>query len=156
MAKKQASDNTICRNRQARFRYELIENIEAGVVLSGTEVKSLRAGGGSLDESFARLRDGEVFLFGFHIPPYANAGPYNHDPTRPRKLLLKRREIDKIEPKLTQKGLTLVPVSAYFNERGLVKIRLALARGKTFGDKRQNLKRKTHQRDMAQAMRRRR
>lgn len=143
------------RNRRARFRFELIEKLECGLVLKGTEVKSLRAGQGSLEEAFARIRDGELWLCGFHIPPYAHGNVHNHDPLRARKLLLHKREIRKLTSKLMLRGLTLVPLDVRFNARGIAKVTLALARGKKAPDKRQDVKQREAKRDMERAIRRR-
>ena len=125
-------------------------------MLRGTEVKSLRAGQGSLEEAHARVTGGEVWLHGFHIAAYSHGSVSDHAPTRRRKLLLQRREIRKLESKITLKGLTLVPLEVYFYDRGLGKVTLPLARGKSQADKRQHLKRAEHRREMDQAMRRRR
>jgi SsrA-binding protein len=143
-------------NKKVRYSFELIETIEAGISLTGSEVKSLRAGKASLDEAYAMLRDDEVFLRGCNISPYPQAGYAQHEPTRERKLLLHRRQIRKWAAKVTQRGLTLVPTELYFNDRGLVKIKIALARGKTHADKRADLKTREHKREMEQATRRRR
>ena len=143
------------RNKKARFDYEILEKFEAGIALTGSEVKSLRAGHASLQEAWAAVRGGEVFLRDCHISPYPQAGYAQHEPTRERKLLLHRREIAKLLKKVTQRGLTLVPLKMYFNERGRVKVQLALVRGKKTHDKRTDLKKREHQRDMARAMKRR-
>ncbi len=155
MAKKAPPRPAAVQNRKARFRYELLDRIECGIVLRGTEVKSIRAGQGSLEEAFATVHDGEVWLRGFHIPTYEYGNVHNHDPNRRRKLLLHKREIIKLAPKLTLRGLTLVPVQVYFNERGIAKVTLALAKGKTHGDKRQDMKTRDAKREMDRAMRRR-
>lgn len=154
--KGQPGHTVICRNRQAAMRFELLEKVECGIVLCGTEVKSLRAGRASLDDAFARPQDGALWLCGLHIPVYAPAADRNHEPLRVRKLLLHRRELTKIDQRVQQKGLTLVPLSAYFNERGLVKISLAIARGKATHDKRQTLKDREHKREMERSVRSRR
>ncbi len=154
MAKKPVKDDSICRNRKAGFRFEFIEKYECGIVLCGTEVKSLRAGDVSLDEAYARMEGGEVWLIGCHIAPYAHGSTRPHHVLSRRKLLLHRHQIAKIRPKIEQRGLTFVPVRMYFNERGIAKITIALARGKTMGDKRQTLKSKQAKRDMDRAMRR--
>lgn len=143
-------------NKKVRYHFEIIETVEAGVALTGSEVKSLRAGQASLDEAYAMLRDNEAYLVGCNISPYPMAGYAQHKPTRERKLLLHRRQIRKWQSKVTLRGLTLVPVSLYFNERGRVKLELALVRGKSHADKRATLKRKTQDREIAQALRRRR
>lgn len=156
MPKKPVDSRSICRNRNIAMRYEVLDQFECGLALLGSEVKSLRENRGSLDEAFARFRDGELWLFGFHVAPYAHAGGRGHDPIRPRKLLLHRDELRHLRPRLDQQGLTLVPVEAYFNARGLIKIRLALARGKKLHDKRQILRARDDRREMDRAMRGRR
>lgn len=155
MAKKATASSPKITNKKARHRYELIEFFECGIALLGTEVKSLRQGGGSLEEAYARVRGREIWLLGFHIPPYACGSVNNHDPIRPRRLLLHKREILKIAPKVTVRGQTLVPVDVHFNERGLAKVTIALARGKKFADKRQDLKKRDAKREMERAIRRR-
>ncbi len=139
-------------NTKARYNYHILERMEVGISLQGTEVKSLRGGHASLDEAFARIDRGEMFLYGCHINPYAQGNLNNHEPLRPRKLLLHRSEIRKLVTKVTQRGFTLVPLTIYFNKRGLAKVELALVKGKTHGDKREDIKRREHQRDMARAM----
>ena len=143
-------------NKKARYNFELLEKVEAGIALTGSEVKSLRAGRASLDESYAYIRGGEITLRDFNIYPYQNAGYAQHVPTRERKLLLHRREIRKWEAKVAQRGLTVVPLELYFNERGMVKVILALARGKTHADKRQDIKRRDDRRIAEREARRRR
>jgi SsrA-binding protein len=128
----------ISENRRARHEYNLLERFEAGLVLTGTEVKSLREGHATLQRAFAELRDGEVWLVGAHIPEYAQGNMANHDPDRDRKLLLRRREIDSLLGKVQQRGLTIVPTKLYFKD-GRVKVELALARGKEARDKRRDL-----------------
>ena len=155
MARKKQSVDRRITNRRARFEFELIEKFEAGIVLQGTEVKSLRNGHASLEDAFARLQNGEFFLIGCHINHYEQGNVHNHEPLRPRKLLLHRREIRKLTGKVTQRGLTIVPLQLYFNKRGIAKVELALARGKALHDRRQDLKRKTQERDMKAALKRR-
>ncbi|MCL6615157.1 MAG: SsrA-binding protein SmpB [Firmicutes bacterium] len=133
-------------NRQARHDYFILETFEAGVALTGTEVKSLRAGRGNLKESYAEIRDGEVFLVNCHISPYDFGNRYNHDPLRPRKLLLHKAEIRRLYGKTREKGLTLIPLQLYFNERGRVKVELALAKGKKLYDKREEIARRDAER----------
>ena len=128
----------IAENRKARHDFHILEKVEAGVALTGTEVKSLRDGGGNLRDSFAALRDGELYLMGANIAPYRQGNIANHDPLRERKLLLHRREIRDLGDKVAQKGMTLVPLALYFRD-GRVKVELGLARGKERGDKRQAL-----------------
>lgn len=145
----------MCRNRKASFRYEILEKFECGVVLIGSEVKSLRERNASIEEAYARIEGGELWLIGAHIAPYPFARTGNHEPTRVRKLLVHGREIRRLRPKVEQRGLTLVPLGIYFNARGTAKVAVALARGKTAGDKRETLKKREHERDMERAMRRR-
>ncbi|TWT41734.1 SsrA-binding protein [Phycisphaerae bacterium RAS1] len=142
-------------NKKATFNFELLEEIEAGIELMGSEVKSLRAGKASLDEAYAFIENGQMSLRDCNISPYPMAGYVQHKPTRPRRLLMHRREIRKWEAKVTTRGLTLIPLSIYFNERGLAKVLLALARGKTHGDKRQSIKERDAKREMIRALRRR-
>lgn len=138
--------NPIIQNRKAFYEYEILERYEAGIVLIGGEVKSLRQGRANLQDAFAVFQKGELFLLNFHISPYEHAGYAQHVPTRPRKLLLHKDELRRLHGKLTQKGLTLVPLRVYFNARGYVKVELALARGKKQYDKRQALKAKEDRR----------
>jgi len=145
----------IARNRKALHDYEILDKLEAGIELRGTEVKSLRNGKVQITDSYARVEDGELYLIGLHISPYEKTAHGNHDPTRKRKLLLHRREIRRLTGKLTQRGLTLIPLSIYFR-RGWAKVQLGLARGKRQYDKRQDIKRREHQRQMQRAMSRRR
>ena len=142
------------KNKKARFNFEILEQAEAGISLTGSEVKSLRAGKASLEEAFAIIRDGEAFLRDCNISPYPQAGYAQHKPTRERKLLLHKREIRKLFNKVTQKGLTLIPLKMYFNDRGLVKVLIGLVRGKKLHDKRQDLKKRDDQRAMERAQRR--
>jgi SsrA-binding protein len=144
------------RNKKAGLKYELLETVECGIVLEGAEVKSIRSGKASLDESYARLQGAEIWLIGCHINPYENADNAHYNPIRPRKLLLKKAEINKIIPKVTIKGHTLVPVNIHFNSRGIAKLSLAIARGKAKQDKRQDLKKQEHHKEMDRAMRKRR
>ena len=131
----------ITNNRKARHNYHIEETIEAGIVLQGTEVKSLRLGKVNVQESFGRIKDGELFLHGMHISPYEQGNRFNHDPLRIRKLLLHRREINKLIGKIKEKGYTLVPLRLYFKE-GKCKVELALAKGKQLHDKRETLARR--------------
>lgn len=156
MAKKPpASQRRRIQNRKATFEYQILQTVEAGIALMGSEVKSLRAGKASIEEAFARIIDGEVYLFGCNIEPYVNATVIRHEPTRTRKLLLHRREIKKLHSKVTLAGHTLIPLSIFFNDKGLAKLELALARGKTYSDKREDIKKREHGRDIERAMRRR-
>ncbi|MBP5426977.1 MAG: SsrA-binding protein SmpB [Clostridiales bacterium] len=134
-------------NRKARHNYSVEEIIETGIVLSGTEVKSIRSGNANLKDSYARIKDGEVYIVGMHISPYDKGNIFNKDPLRDRKLLLHRREINKLIGLVQQKGLALVPLKAYF-ARGKVKISLAVARGKKLYDKREDIKEREAKREM--------
>jgi SsrA-binding protein len=143
---------TIATNRRARFDYEIVETFEAGLVLVGSEVKSLRDGKADLKDAYAAVRDGELWLFSLRISPYEFARDGGHDPERPRKLLLHRAEIDRIGSTLAEKGLTLIPTRLYFKD-GKAKAELGLARGKDRFDKRETLKRRQADREMQRAMR---
>ena len=131
---------TVAENRRARFDYFIEETFEAGIALSGTEVKSLRFGEGSITEAYAEVRDGECWLINANIPEFSHGNRFNHEPKRPRKLLLHTREIEKMIGAVERKGMTLVPLSVYFNSRGRAKVELALAKGKQVHDKRQTMK----------------
>lgn len=158
MAKKSADTEgvkVIASNRRARFDYEILDTYEAGVVLEGSEVKSARDGKAQLKDSFAHIRDGEIFLVGSYIGPYAFARGGGHEPERTRKLLLQRRQIDRLGSELAEKGLTLVPLRLYFKD-GKVKVELGLARGKRTIDKREVQKERDQQREMDRALHRRR
>jgi len=137
---KAAPTRVIAENKRARFRYEIVSTYEAGIALQGTEVKSLRDGKVSLDEAYGRIDGDQVFLVGAHIPEYTFGNRQNHDPTRKRKLLLRRREINKIKQKVTQRGFTLVPLVLYWSDRNLAKLQLGLGRGRNVADKRDKLK----------------
>jgi SsrA-binding protein len=142
----------IALNRQARHRYHFLETWEAGIVLTGTEVKSLREGKAQIKDGYATVRDGEVWLHNVHIPPYAPAARENHDPERSRKLLMHRREIERLIGKTRERGLTLVPTRLYFRD-GRAKVEIALAKGKDVGDKRQAIKDREMKREMERALR---
>ncbi len=147
---------TVVSNRRALHDYEILERFEAGLALSGSEVKSLRGGRGSLSEAFARVLGGEVWIEGMHIPPYAQAmDKARYDPTRTRKLLLHRKQIERLIGKSAEKGLALVPLRVYF-AHGLAKLELGLGRGKRQFEKRQAIAEREHKREMEQAVRRRR
>jgi SsrA-binding protein len=141
-------------NRRARHDYAILDTYEAGMVLTGTEVKSLRAGRASLTDAFAHIDNGEVFLYNMHIPEYTQGTWTNHAPRRTRKLLLSRHEIDRLAGRLTESGLTLVPLSVYFSN-GYAKIEIALARGKKSYDKRQDIAKRDAEREISRAMGRR-
>jgi SsrA-binding protein len=142
----------VATNRRARYRYHLLEKWEAGLALTGTEVKALRDGKAQIKDGYATVRDGEVWLHNVHIPPYGPAARDNHEPERSRKLLLHRREIERLVGKTREKGLTLVPTRLYFSN-GRAKVEIALARGKDVGDKRQTIKEREMKREMDRALR---
>jgi SsrA-binding protein len=151
-----AGQKTVVSNRRARHDYEILERFETGIVLSGAEVKSLRGGHGSLAEAFARFRDGEIWLEGMHIPPYAQAADKaRYQPTRPRKLLLHRKEIERLVGKAAERGLALIPMRVYF-AHGLAKVELGLGRGKRQFEKRQAIAEREHRREMEREVGRRR
>jgi len=152
---KAKSNGAVASNPKARHDYEILETMEAGMVLTGSEVKSLRGGSASMRESFAIIRDGEPLLIGMHIGPYAQAGYAGHEPTRTRKLLLHKDEIQRLVGKTKERGLTLVPLKVYFSH-GLAKIEIGLAKGKKTYDRRESLKEKDAQMQIDRAMRRRR
>jgi SsrA-binding protein len=141
----------VATNRQARFRYELLDKWEAGIVLQGSEVKSLRDGKANLKDSYAVVRDGEVWLQGVHIAPYAPAAREGHDPERPRKLLMRRSEIERLIGKTQEQGLTLVPTRIYFSGPN-AKVEIALARGKELRDKREAIREREQRREMERAL----
>lgn len=141
-------------NKKARFDFEILAKVEAGIALKGTEVKSLRQGGASLTESYARVDRGQVVLLNFQIQPYKEGNRYNHDPKRPKQLLLHKGEIKKLAAAVQIKGQTLIPLSVYFNKEGRAKVELALARGKTHGDKRHDERKKEDSKEIMRAQRR--
>ena len=143
----------VAENRRARFDYAVDETFEAGIALTGTEVKSLRAGEGGIAESYAEVRDGEVWLVNANIPEFSHGNRFNHVPKRPRKLLLHQREIERLTGAVERKGMTLVPLTIYFNRRGRAKVELALAKGRQARDKREYLKERDWQRDKSRIMR---
>jgi SsrA-binding protein len=150
--KRKLGAGDVASNRYASYRYELLERIECGVVLQGTEVKALRASGAQLKDGYATIRDGELWLHAIHIPPYLPASRENHDPERPRKLLLHRAEIARLAARVSERGLTLVPTRVYF--RGAhAKVEIALARGKDLYDKRQAIRERESKRDMERGLR---
>jgi len=153
-AKKTGPTGPILQNKKARFNFEVLSRVEAGIALKGTEVKSLRAGTASLAEAYARVEAGQVRLINFQIQPYVQGNRYNHDPKRPKLLLLHKREIKKLAAAVQTKGQTLIPLCVYFNPRGMVKVELALARGKTHRDKRHDERAKEDRKDIARAQRR--
>ena len=149
--KRKAEPGDIATNRQAGYRYEFLDKLEAGIQLQGTEVKSVREGGVQLKDAYASVRDGEVWLHNAHIAPYAPASRENHEPERPRKLLLHRREIDRLIGTTQEKGLTLVPTRMYF-KGARAKVEIAVARGKDVGDKRRSIKDREQRREMERAV----
>jgi SsrA-binding protein len=145
---------TVARHPRAKFQYEIVETVEAGLVLLGTEVKALRDGKAQLQEAYARFRGKELFLLKCHIPEYRHGSAANHEPTRPRKLLLHKTELAKLHARVSQKGLTLVPLSLYFNDDGRAKLELALARGRKLYDKREAIRAREARVDVRRAARR--
>ena len=154
MAKDESPDDThaIARNKRARHDYHILEHWEAGLVLTGTEVKSLRDGKANLSDAYAIVKDGEVYLLNLHISPYDKGNQFNHEPTRTRKLLLHRKEIRRMIGAVERQGLTLVPLELYF-KKGIAKVQLALGKGKKLHDKRDDEKRRDDEREMARAVR---
>ena len=150
--KKKNSTGPVVSNKKARFEYEIVDKIEAGIALVGSEVKSLRAGNADLSGSYARLINGECFLVGCKIDQYFEASYNNHDPSRQRRLLLHKAQIRKLRSKLDQRGFTLVPMKIYFNDRGIAKVELALASGKRKHDKRAAIKEREQKRDSQRIM----
>ena len=146
-------ERVAARNRRARHEYFIIETLEAGVMLSGTEVKALRNGSASIAEAYAGEKDGELYLLNAYVPEYKPAQRFNHEPKRARKLLVKRKELDKLLGSIRRDGVTLVPLSIYFNERGIAKVELGLAKGKKKGDKRETEKARDWQREKGRLMR---
>ena len=144
--------NVVVRNRKARHEYHVLDSLEAGLVLQGTEVKSLRDGRANLQDAFARIDHGELWLFGMHISPYEQGNRFNHDPLRPRKLLVHKQELRRLIGKVEQKGLTLVPLDIYFR-RGVAKATIALVQGKQLHDKREDLKKRDAEREMERGYR---
>jgi SsrA-binding protein len=140
-------------NRRARHDFQIDSTLEAGIMLLGTEVKSLRAGKASLAESWASEKDGALYLLNCNIPEYAAAHQFNHEPKRPRRLLVHKRELGKLLTAIKREGMTLVPLSVYFNPRGIAKVELGLAKGKKKADKRESIKQRDWQRDKARLMR---
>jgi SsrA-binding protein len=152
-AKPERRFKVVADNRRARFNYEIGETFEAGIVLTGSEVKSLRAGKATIGESYADSRDGELWLINSNIPEYSQAGRFNHLPKRPRKLLLHQRQIGKLAGAVEREGMTVVPLKLYFNDKGRAKVEIALARGKKLHDKRETLKRRSWERERGRLLR---
>ena len=151
-AKAEDDSKIVARNRRARFEFELMEKVEAGIVLTGTEVKSLRNGKASLEEAYAGTDHGEVWLYGCDIPEYLQANRMNHKPKRPRKLLLHRKEIERLATKAAERGLTIVPLTIYFKE-GLAKVKICIAKGRKLYDKREAMKKQDARREIDRAAR---
>ena len=147
------SIKVVAENRRARFNYEIGESFEAGISLTGSEVKSLRQGKATIAESYADARAGEIWLVNANIPEYLQAGRFNHPPKRPRKLLLQRRQINKLLGAVEREGMTLIPLRLYFNEKGRAKLALALARGKKLHDKRETEKKRSWDRERGRLLR---
>jgi SsrA-binding protein len=150
-AKRKVGAGDVASNRYASYRYELLERMECGIQLAGTEVKALRTSGAQLKEGYVAIRAGELWLHGVHIPPYAPASRENHDPERDRKLLAHRGEIERLEARVAERGLTLVPTRIYFKD-SRAKVEIALARGKDLYDKRNTIREREVKRDMERAM----
>ena len=143
----------VAENRRARYDYYIEQVFEAGIALTGTEVKALRGGEGSIAESYAEVTDGQVWLINSNVPEFSHGNRFNHEPKRPRKLLLHEREITKMHTGVSREGMTLIPMSVYFNSRGRAKVELALAKGKKLHDKREATKERDWKRDAARLMR---
>jgi len=146
-------ERTIASNRKARHEFHILERLETGIALTGTEVKSLRAGQGSIAESYAEVKDGQVWLINSNLPEFSHGNRFNHEPKRARKLLLHEREIKRMHGAVARDGMTLVPLMIYFNSKGRAKVELALAKGKKAHDKRESIKERDWQRDKARLMR---
>jgi SsrA-binding protein len=152
-AKPERRLKVVADNRKARFNYAIGDTFEAGIVLTGSEVKSLRAGKATIAESYADARAGELWLINSNIPEYLQASRFNHAPKRPRKLLLQKREINRLVGAVEREGMTIVPLKLYFNEKGRAKVEIALARGKKLHDKRETLKKRSWERERGRLMR---
>jgi len=150
--KRKVAPGDVATNRQASFRYELLDKLECGIVLEGTEVKSMRGGSVQIKDGYAQINDGEMWLHNVHIPPYGPASRDNHEPERPRKLLAHRREIERLTGRVAERGLTLVPTRIYFSG-ARAKVEIALARGKDRFDKRESIKEREQQRDIQRELR---
>lgn len=148
MSKQRFSNDINIRNRQAGFEYELLDKYVAGIVLTGTEIKSIREGKVNLQDGYCYMKNGEMFVKGVNITPYAQGTHYNHEATRERKLLLKRSELAKLEGKVEEKGLTIVPLRLFVNDRGFAKLEIAVARGKKLHDKRESIKERDAKREL--------
>jgi SsrA-binding protein len=154
MAKKETDNRrVVAQNRKARFNYQIGETFEAGIALTGSEVKSLRSGKATIAESYADARAGEIYLVNANIPIYPQAGRFNHEPKRLRKLLLHKRQVNRLIGAIEREGMTIVPLKLYFNERGRAKIEIALARGKKLHDKRETARKRDWERQRSRLMR---
>ncbi len=152
MSKQNPNIKIVADNRKARFAYEIVDTLEAGLVLTGTEVKSLREGRSNIQESYASVEDGELWLINSYIPEYFAGNRFNHEPRRRRKLLLNKREIAKLTQAVDREGMTMVPLKIYFNERGRAKLLLAIARGKKLHDKRETEKKRDWAREKSRLL----
>jgi len=152
MAKKETGSKIVAENRKARFNYYIEDTFEAGIQLVGTEVKSLRGGKSSIAESYAEVKGGELFLVNAYIPEYLQANQFNHETKRPRRLLLHKKQINRLMGAIERQGMTVVPLKVYFNERGRAKVEIALAKGKQLHDKRQSEKEKDWNREKGRLM----
>ena len=140
------------KNKKAGFEYEILDRFEAGMMLTGTEIKSIREGGGSINEAFCMMRDGELFVKNLNIPEYSHGTYANHDPVRLRKLLLRKKELKKIDARIREKGLTIVPIRLFISERGYAKLEVGIGKGKKSFDKRESLKQKENKRELDRVM----
>ena len=147
------TEKVVITNQKARHEFFILETYEAGIVLKGTEVKSLRNGDANLNDAYALVKNGEVWILNMHISPYEQGNIYNHDPERKRRLLLHKREIDRLAVRVEEKGLTLIPLRVYFNARGIAKCQLGVAKGKRQADKRETIKKRDWQREQARLLR---
>jgi SsrA-binding protein len=147
------SHGRVAENRKARHNFAVEDTLEAGIMLTGSEVKSLRLGRCTLGEAFAQPEDGELFLVNCHIPAYAGASHFQHEEKRKRKLLLHKKELERLAGAIARKGMTVIPLSLFFNDRGIAKVQLGLAKGKTHGDRREDIQKRDWQREQARLMR---
>ncbi|BCH33887.1 SsrA-binding protein [Mesorhizobium sp. L-8-10] len=151
--KNDPNNRTVAENRKARFSYEVVDTVEAGLVLTGTEVKSLRQGQANIQESYASVEDGEIWLINSYLPEYLQGNRFNHEPRRRRKLLLNKREMARLAQSVEREGMTMVPLKIYFNDRGRAKLLLAIARGKKLHDKRESEKQRDWAREKGRLLR---
>ncbi len=153
MSKALISHGRVAENRKARQNFSIEDTLEAGIILTGSEVKSLRLGRCTLGEAFAQPENGELYLLNCHIPAYAGASHFQHEEKRKRKLLLHKKELERLNGAIARKGMTVIPLALFFNDRGLAKVQLGLAKGKTHGDRREDIMKREWQRDQARLMR---